>query len=99
MSFAEAATAAETSRPAISSPNSVKPRLRLRRVRPRDAHGNVVVGDVTIGPDVRDCVLWAEGEPLTVLGARDLVVVHANGRMLVTGPGRAEQLKAVVLRG
>jgi len=71
----------------------------LRRIRPRDAQGNVVVGDVTIGPEVRDCVLWTEGEPLTVLGARDLVVVHANGRLLVTGPGRAEQLKALVRGG
>ncbi|HXV91683.1 MAG TPA: sugar phosphate nucleotidyltransferase [Pseudonocardia sp.] len=70
----------------------------LRRVRPRDPQGNVVVGDVTIGPDVRDCVLWTEGDPLTVLGARDLIVVRANGRTLVTGPGRAEQLKALVHR-
>ena len=60
--------------------------------------GAVFNGHVTVGPDVRDCVLWAEGEPLTVLGARDLVVVHANGRLLVTGPGRAEQLKALVQR-
>jgi mannose-1-phosphate guanylyltransferase len=71
----------------------------LRRIRRRDRHGNVVVGDVTIGPDVRDCVLWAEGGPLTVLGGRDLVIVHANGRMLVSGPGRAEQLKALVQGG
>ena len=42
MSFAEAAGAAETSRPAISSPDSAKPRLRLRRVRPReDVHASV----------------------------------------------------------
>ncbi len=68
----------------------------LRRVRRRDANGNVVVGDVTVGPEVRDCVLWAEGEPLMVLGVRDLIVVRANGRTLVTPPGRAEQLKRLV---
>jgi hypothetical protein len=34
-----------------------------------------------------------------VLGGRDLVIVHANGRMLVSGPGRAEQLKALVQGG
>ena len=70
----------------------------LRRIRPRDARGNVVVGDVTLAPDVRDCVLWAEGEPLTVIGLRDMVVVRANGRTLVTPTGRAEQLKALVQR-
>jgi mannose-1-phosphate guanylyltransferase len=70
----------------------------LRRVRPRDAYGNVVVGDVTLGPDVRDCVVWAEGEPLMVLGADGLIIVRANGRTLVSGPGRAEQLKGLVQR-
>lgn len=70
----------------------------LRRVRPRDRHGNVVVGDVTLGPDVRDCVIWTEGDPLTILGVRDLIVVRAHGRMLVTPTGRAEQLKALVER-
>ena len=70
----------------------------LRRIRPRDARGNVVVGDVTVAPDVRDCVLWADGEQLTVIGVRDLVVVRANGRTLVTPTGRAEQLKAMVQR-
>lgn len=70
----------------------------LRRLRPRDARGNVVVGDVTVGPDVHDCVLWSEGESLTVIGARDLIVVRANGRILVTPPGRAEQIKALVQR-
>lgn len=70
----------------------------LRRIRPRDAGGNVVVGDVTVGPDVRDCVVWVEGEPLLVLGVRDLIVVRANGRILVTPTGRAEQVKAMVQR-
>lgn len=70
----------------------------LRRIRPRDARGNVVIGNVTVGPDVRDCVFWIEGEPLTVLGVRDLIVVRANGRMLVTPTGRAEQIKAMVQR-
>jgi mannose-1-phosphate guanylyltransferase len=71
----------------------------LRRVRRPDANGNVVVGDVTVGPEVRDCVLWAEGEPMTVLGVRDVIVVRANGRILVTPPGRAEQLKRLVQGG
>ena len=68
----------------------------LRRVRPRDAHGNVRVGPVTIGPDVRDAVLWSDGEPITVIGVRDTVVVRANGRTLVSGTGRAGDLKRLV---
>ncbi len=70
----------------------------LRRIRPRDARGNVIVGDVTVGPDVRDCVVWAEGESMMILGVRDLIVVRANGRTLVTPTGRAEQVKAMVQR-
>jgi mannose-1-phosphate guanylyltransferase len=70
----------------------------LLRIRRRDARGNVVVGRVTLGDDVRDSVLWAEDEDLTVLGARGLIVVRANGHTLVTSLGRAEALKAIVQR-
>jgi mannose-1-phosphate guanylyltransferase len=56
------------------------------------------VGPVTVGPDVRDCVLWSDGEPVTVIGVREAVVVRANGRTLVMGAGRAADLKRLVER-
>lgn len=70
----------------------------LLRIRRRDARGNVVVGRVTLGDDVRDSVLWAEDEDLTVLGARGVIVVRAHGHTLVTSLGHAESLKAIVQR-
>jgi len=70
----------------------------LLRIRRRDAHGNVVVGRVTLGDDVRDSVLWAEDDDLTVLGAQGVIVVRAHGHTLVTSLGHADSLKAIVQR-
>ncbi len=70
----------------------------LLRVRPRDARGNVVVGNVTLSDDVRRSVIWSESEHLTIMGVQDTVVVRANGHTLVTPTGRAEQIKALVQR-
>lgn len=68
----------------------------LFRVRTPDSHGNIAVGNVTIGNDVRRCVLWSEDEHLAVSGIRDLIVVRANGHTLVMPIGRADRLKALV---
>jgi mannose-1-phosphate guanylyltransferase len=70
----------------------------LFRVRKPDSHGNVTVGSVTIGNDVRRCVLWSETEHLAVSGVTDLVVVHAHGHTLVMPTGQADRLKALVQR-
>jgi mannose-1-phosphate guanylyltransferase len=70
----------------------------LLRIRRRDAHGNVVVGRVTLGDDVRDSVLWAEDDDLTVLGAQGVIVVRAHGHTLVTSLGHADSLKTIVQR-
>ncbi len=67
----------------------------LLRVRPRDAGGNVTVGDV-IARDSRDCVVWSAGEPIVVDGLQDVVVVRAHGVTLVTTAERAEHLKALL---
>jgi len=67
----------------------------LLRIRPRDARGNVVVGNVTLSDDVRRSVIWSESEHLAVIGVQDTVVVRANGHTLVTPTGRAEQIKAL----
>jgi mannose-1-phosphate guanylyltransferase len=66
----------------------------LARVRAA-AGGNVVVGEAIVR-DSADCVVWGEGGPVVVDGVRDLVVVRANGRVLVTTRGRAERLKALL---
>jgi mannose-1-phosphate guanylyltransferase len=67
----------------------------LLRVRPRDAGGNVVVGEVT-ARDSRDCVVWSAEGPVVVDGLHNVVVVRAHGVTLVTTVERAEHLKALL---
>jgi len=64
----------------------------LTRVRQRDAAGNVIVGSVALH-ESSDCVVWSEGIPIVLDGVRDLVVVEANGRILVMNRARAGDLK------
>jgi mannose-1-phosphate guanylyltransferase len=68
----------------------------LLRIRKTDARGNVTVGNVTLGDDVRRCVIWSESEHVAVVGVQDTVVVRANGHTLVMPTGQAERLKAMV---
>ena len=68
----------------------------LLRIRRRDARGNVAVGNVTLGNDVKDSVIWAENEDLAVTGVQDMIVVRANGHTLVMPTGQPEKLKALV---
>ena len=70
----------------------------LRRVRRPDARGNVVIGNVTLGDDVEDCVIWGEGEHFAVTGVKAMVVVRANGHTLVMPTGQGERLKLLVQR-
>ncbi len=64
----------------------------LARVRERDAAGNVLVGPVH-AHQAEDCVAWSDGEPVLLFGVRDLVVVRANGRVLVMPRAAAARLK------
>ena len=70
----------------------------LLRIRRPDARGNVVVGNVTLGDDVRRSVIWTDDEHLAVTGVSDMVVVRAHGHTLVIPTGQAERLKALVQR-
>jgi len=70
----------------------------MLRIRKPDARGNVVVGNVTLGDDVRRSVIWTDDEHLAVTGVTDMVVVRAHGHTLVIPTGRAELLKALVQR-
>jgi mannose-1-phosphate guanylyltransferase len=64
----------------------------LARVRPRDRSGNVAVGPVTLF-ESSDCIAWSEGTPIVISGLKDLVVIQANGRILVLDRSRAADLK------
>lgn len=64
----------------------------LSRVRPRDPQGNVLVGPVH-APEAEDCIAWSDGEPVVLFGVRDIVVVRANGRVLVMSRANAARLK------
>ena len=64
----------------------------LPRVRTRDGAGNVMIGNVT-AVDTADSVAWGEDGPVVLYGVRDLVVVRANGIVMVTTVSHAAQLK------
>jgi mannose-1-phosphate guanylyltransferase len=64
----------------------------LGRVRGGDEAANVAVGPVVLHGCART-VAWSAGDPVIVDGVDGLVVVHANGRVLVTTHARAAQLK------
>ena len=67
----------------------------LARVRPRDQDGNVTHGDV-FTLESEDCVVWSERDPIVLHGVQDLVVIQANGRILVTRRERAADLKRLL---
>jgi mannose-1-phosphate guanylyltransferase len=67
----------------------------LARVRPRDAMGNVLVGSA-FAHHAHDCVVWTDGDPVVLSGVRDVIVVHANGRILVLSRTEAANLKQVL---
>jgi mannose-1-phosphate guanylyltransferase len=67
----------------------------LARVRPRDALGNVLVGPA-FAHHAHDCVVWTDGDPIVLSGVRDVIVVHANGRILVLSRTEAANLKQVL---
>lgn len=69
----------------------------LTRVRAGDPAGNVLVGPVHAS-DTTDCVVWSDDVPVVVSGVANLVVVSANGRILVLDRARAADLKSILER-
>jgi mannose-1-phosphate guanylyltransferase len=67
----------------------------LTRVRPKDPSGNVVVGRAVL-QDTHDCVVWTDRDPVVLWGVKDLVVVQANGRILIMPTERAAAMKHVL---
>jgi mannose-1-phosphate guanylyltransferase len=64
----------------------------LARVRPKDPSGNVLVGPGFL-QDAHDCIVWSDRDPIVLCGVKDLVVVHAHGRILVMPAERAAKMK------
>ena len=46
--------------------------------------------------DATDSVAWSDGAPVVLYGVRDLIVVNANGRILVMPRDRAADLKQLL---
>ena len=67
----------------------------LARVLPADATGNVLHGPVT-PVDAARSIAWSEGIPVVLAGVKDVVVVAANGRILVLDRARAGDLKKIL---
>lgn len=67
----------------------------LARTRPADGRRNVGVGE-THFVDADSCIAWSEDGAVVVFGARDLVVVHANGVTFVAPRERAPELKELL---
>jgi len=61
----------------------------------KDAEGNVVRGDAELR-DAAGCYVHANGRHVSVLGARDLVVVETDDAVLVAAKDRAQEVKDVV---
>jgi mannose-1-phosphate guanylyltransferase len=64
----------------------------LTRVRPKDPHGNVLVGRA-FAHNSEDCIVWAERDTVVLSGVQDLVVVQAHGRILVMPADQAGSIK------
>jgi mannose-1-phosphate guanylyltransferase len=67
----------------------------LARVRGPAAAGNGAVGPAHL-VDAAGCIVWSDGTPVVLSGVRDLVVVAANGRVLVLDRARVADLKATL---
>jgi mannose-1-phosphate guanylyltransferase len=67
----------------------------LTRVRPKDPSGNVVVGSA-FTHESEDCIVWSDRDTVVLNGVRDLIVVQANGRILVMPAQRAAAMKQLL---
>ena len=67
----------------------------LARVRPKDPAGNVIIGPA-VAHESHDCIIWSSGEPIVVSHMQEVVVVQANGRVLVMPRHGSAELKKVL---
>jgi mannose-1-phosphate guanylyltransferase len=64
----------------------------LTRVRPKDTNGNVIVGNAFLH-ETKDCIVWSERDTVVLSGVKDLIVVEANGRILIMPVEQAASIK------
>jgi len=67
----------------------------LRRIRERDASGNVVQGSAYLAESTGN-VVHAEGNAVVLYGVSDLVVVTRDGLTFVTTVDKSTDLKTLV---
>jgi mannose-1-phosphate guanylyltransferase len=67
----------------------------LWEVLPKDAHGNVLRGDV-LSHDSHDNLLFAENALITTVGLRDTVVIQTKDAVFVAPRERAQEVKEIV---
>ena len=69
----------------------------LHALGPADADGNVVAGPAVV-VDSRDCLVRSDGPPVATLGVAGLIIVVANGHVLVADAARAEEVRSLAAR-
>jgi mannose-1-phosphate guanylyltransferase len=67
----------------------------LTRVRPKDTNGNVIVGNAFLH-ETKDCIVWSERDTVVLSGVKDLIVVEANGRILIMPVEQAASIKQLL---
>jgi mannose-1-phosphate guanylyltransferase len=67
----------------------------LTRVRPKDPSGNVLIGPAFMH-NAEDCIVWSERDTVVLSGVKDLLVVQANGRILVMPTEQAASMKQLL---
>ncbi|MBZ4396156.1 MULTISPECIES: mannose-1-phosphate guanylyltransferase [unclassified Myxococcus] len=68
----------------------------IPEVRPADAHGNVISGDLAVVVDCKGCIVLADKRPLSVVGLTDVVVVDSGDAVLVVPREKSQDVRKVV---
>jgi mannose-1-phosphate guanylyltransferase len=69
--------------------------VALERVYPLDENGNTVVGKHA-GIDTRNCVIHSQDHLIATIGLSHLVIVQANGKLLICSKERSQELKELL---
>ena len=67
----------------------------LERVYSLDESGNVIMGE-HVGRDTSDCIVFSQNQLVATLGVKDLVIIQAEGKILVCHKDKAPFLKEIV---
>lgn len=66
----------------------------LWRLGPFDADGNRLCGEVSV-LETKNTLIWSDGAPVGVIGLDDVVVIAANGAVLVAAKSHVQKVKAI----